>query len=108
MDNSDDNRKRILNQMTTNSRIIAASVYGDDALRVTLDPHVLVTESRQVDNTTNTLRRMLLALVIGIILMRTLLRDRRTRWQQLPFLLTASPPVKEDRNDESEKKDPAP
>nr|MBA2815852.1 putative DNA-binding transcriptional regulator [Candidatus Pantoea persica] len=51
-------------------------------LRVTLDTHVLVTESRQVDNTTNILRlMMLLALAIGIILSRTLLRDRRTRWQ---------------------------
>ena len=43
---------------------------------------MLVTESRQVDNTTNILRlMMLLALAIGIILTRTLLRDRRTRWQ---------------------------
>ncbi len=43
-------------------------------LRVTLDTHVLVTESRQVDNTTNILRlMMLLALAIGIILSRTLL-----------------------------------
>jgi len=66
-------------------------------LRVTLDTHVLVTEARQVDNTTNILRlMMLLALAIGIILTRTLLRDRRTRWQQSPFLLTASTPVKED------------
>lgn len=66
-------------------------------LRVTLDTHVLVTESKQVDNTTNILRlMMLLALAIGIILTRTLLRDRRTRWQQSPFLLTANKPVKED------------
>ena len=66
-------------------------------LRVTLDTHVLVTEAKQVDNTTNILRlMMLLALAIGIILTRTLLRDRRTRWQQSPFLLTASTPVKED------------
>ena len=71
-------------------------------LRVTLDTHVLVTEAKQVDNTTNILRLiMLLALAIGIILTRTLLRDRRTRWQQSPFLLTASTPVKED-DDESE------
>ncbi|KGD83208.1 membrane protein [Pantoea sp. PNA 14-12] len=76
-------------------------------LRVTLDTHVLVTESRQVDNTTNILRlMMLLALAIGIILSRTLLRDRRTRWQQSPFLLTASTPVKED-DEEDEKKDDA-
>ncbi|QKJ85737.1 YtjB family periplasmic protein [Paramixta manurensis] len=71
-------------------------------LRVTLDTHVLVTDARQVDNTTNVLRlMMLLALAIGIILSRTLLRDRRTRWQQSPFLLTASNPVKEDEDDES-------
>jgi len=73
-------------------------------LRVTLDTHVLVTESRQVDNTTNILRlMMLLALAIGIILTRTLLRDRRTRWQQSPFLLTASRSVPEE--EEGEKKD---
>ena len=114
MDNSDDNRSQIeaiLNQMTTNSRILDASVYADDGslvahsgeninvrdrlaldgkragsyfnhqlveplgnsdgplgfLRVTLDTHVLVTESRQVDNTTNILRlMMLLALAIDL------------------------------------------
>lgn len=72
-------------------------------LRVTLDTHVLVTESKQVDNTTNILRlMMLLALAIGIILSRTLLRDRRTRWQQSPFLLTANNPVKEDHEENSE------
>lgn len=71
-------------------------------LRVTLDTHVLVTESKQVDNTTNILRlMMLLALAIGIILTRTLLRDRRTRWQQSPFLLTANNPVKEDDDEAS-------
>lgn len=70
-------------------------------LRVTLDTHVLVTEAKQVDNTTNILRlMMLLSLAIGIILTRTLLRDRRTRWQQSPFLLTASTPLKEDNDDE--------
>ena len=70
-------------------------------LRVTLDTHVLVTEAKQVDNTTNILRlMMLLALAIGIILTRTLLRDRRTRWQQSPFLLTANTPVKEESDDE--------
>jgi len=45
---------------------------------------------------------MLLALAIGIILTRTLLRDRRTRWQQSPFLLTASRTVKEDKEKEQE------
>ena len=72
-------------------------------LRVTLDTHVLVTEAKQVDNTTNILRlMMLLALAIGIIRTRTLLRDRRTRWQQSPFLLTASTPVKEDDDEQDE------
>lgn len=72
-------------------------------LRVTLDTHVLVTESKQVDNTTNILRlMMLLALAIGIILSRTLLRDRRTRWQQSPFVLTANNPVKEDDDETSD------
>ena len=72
------------------------------SLRITLDTHVLVTESKQVDNTTNILRlMMLLALAIGIILTRTLLRARRTRWQQSPFLLTANNPVKEDDEEEN-------
>ncbi|PWC13243.1 hypothetical protein B4923_08455 [Brenneria roseae subsp. americana] len=66
-------------------------------LRVTLDTHVLATEAKQVDNTTNILRLMiLLSLAIGIILTRTLLQNRRTRWQQSPYLLTASTPVKEE------------
>ncbi|MCX8957484.1 YtjB family periplasmic protein [Erwinia psidii] len=72
-------------------------------LRITLDTHVLVTESRQVDNTTNILRlMMLLALAIGIILSRTLLRNRRSRWQQSPFLLTANRPVQEDSAENSD------
>ncbi|MCV9880173.1 YtjB family periplasmic protein [Brenneria izbisi] len=66
-------------------------------LRITLDTHVLATEAKQVDNTTNMLRLMiLLSLAIGIILTRTLLQNRRTRWQQSPYLLTASTPVNED------------
>ena len=71
-------------------------------LRMTLDTHVLATEAKQVDNTTNLLRlMMLLALAIGIILARTLLQGRRSRWQQSPFLLTASTRVKErDEDDE--------
>ncbi|MFU9137201.1 YtjB family periplasmic protein [Erwinia tasmaniensis] len=149
MENSDDNRQKITEAialLTTDSRILDASVYDDNGallahsgetinvrdrlaldghragsyfnhqivqpldtpdgprgfLRVTLDTHVLVTESRQVDNTTNILRlMMLLALAIGIILSRTLLRTRRTRWQQSPFLLTANHPVREDDEDES-------
>ncbi|RWR00903.1 hypothetical protein ED28_15725 [[Pantoea] beijingensis] len=76
-------------------------------VRITLDTHVLVTEARQVDNTTNILRlMMLLSLAIGIILTRTLLRNRRTRWQQSPFLLTASKQLKED--DEIAADNPAP
>lgn len=69
-------------------------------LRVTLDTHVLATEAKQVDNTTNILRLMiLLALAIGIILARTLLQHRRSRWQQSPYLLTANTPVEDDDPD---------
>ncbi len=72
-------------------------------LRVTLDTHVLVTESRQVDNTTNILRlMMLLALAIGIILTRTLLRDHPSHWQQSPFLLTASTPLNAEAAEEND------
>ncbi len=71
-------------------------------LRLTLDTHTLATEAKQVDNTTNILRLMLLlSLAIGVVLARTLLRDRRTRWQQSPFLLTASRTVKEDKEEET-------
>ncbi|EOC1165884.1 YtjB family periplasmic protein [Cronobacter sakazakii] len=74
-------------------------------LRLTLDIHSLPTEARQVDNTTNILRlMMLLALAIGIVLTRTLLQGKRTRWQQSPFLLTASRSVPEE---ESEPETPA-
>lgn len=66
-------------------------------LRITLDTHTLPTEAKQVDNTTNILRlMMLLALAIGIVLTRTLLQGKRTRWQQSPFLLTASKSVPEE------------
>ena len=73
-------------------------------LRLTLDTHTLPTEAKQVDNTTNILRLMLLlSLAIGVVLARTLLRGKRTRWQQSPFLLTTSRSVPED--EESEKKE---
>ncbi|MBE3178858.1 YtjB family periplasmic protein [Enterobacter cloacae complex sp. P3B] len=73
-------------------------------LRMTLDTHTLPTEAKQVDNTTNILRLMLLlSLAIGVVLARTLLQGKRTRWQQSPFLLTASRSVPED--EESEKKE---
>ncbi|HGH7463872.1 TPA: YtjB family periplasmic protein [Klebsiella pneumoniae] len=69
-------------------------------LRLTLDTHTLATEAKQVDNTTNILRLMLLlSLAIGVVLTRTLLQSKRTRWQQSPFLLTANKPV-EDEDDE--------
>uniref|UniRef100_A0A8W7PT66 Uncharacterized protein n=2 Tax=cellular organisms TaxID=131567 RepID=A0A8W7PT66_ANOCL len=72
---------------------LVESIQGKDGpigfIRVTLDTHVLGTETKQVDNTTNLLRLMiLLALAIGIILARTLLQGRRSRWQQSPYLLT--------------------
>jgi len=73
-------------------------------LRLPLDTHTLPTEAKQVDNTTNILRLMLLlSLAIGVVLARTLLQGKRTRWQQSPFLLTASKSVPED--EESEKKE---
>ena len=73
-------------------------------LRLTLDTHTLPSEAKQVDNTTNILRLMLLlSLAIGVVLARTLLQGKRTRWQQSPFLLTASKSVPED--EESEKKE---
>ncbi|UUE10487.1 YtjB family periplasmic protein [Dickeya zeae] len=66
-------------------------------LRITLDTHVLATEARQVDNTTNILRLMIMmALAIGIILARTLLQHRRSRWQQSPYLLTANASSQDD------------
>lgn len=71
-------------------------------LRLTLDTHMLATEAKQVDNTTNILRLMLLlAVAIGIILARTLLGRKRTRWQQSPFLLTANSKVKEEEDDDA-------
>jgi len=58
-----------------------------------------------VDNTTNILRlMMLLALAIGIVLTRTLLQGKRTRWQQSPFLLTANTEVKEDEEEQADNK----
>ena len=73
-------------------------------LRLTLDTHTLPTEAKQVDNTTNILRLMLLlSLAIGVVLARTLLQGKRTRWQQSPFLFTASKSVPEE--EESEKKE---
>ena len=69
-------------------------------LRLTLDTHTIATESRQVDNTTNILRLMLLlSLAIGVVLARTLLPGKRTRWQQSPFLLTANKPVQDEDKD---------
>lgn len=74
-------------------------------LRLTLDTHTLATEAKQVDNTTNILRLMLLlSLAIGVVLTRTLLQGKRTRWQQSPYLLTASKSVPEE--EERDKKEP--
>ncbi len=69
-------------------------------LRLTLDTHTLATEAKQVDNTTNILRLMLLlSLAIGVVLTRTLPQGKRTRWQQSPFLLTANKPVQDEDKD---------
>ena len=46
---------------------------------------------------------LLLSLAIGVVLTRTLLQGKRTRWQQSPFLLTANKSVPEE--EESEKKE---
>ncbi len=89
---------------------LVESIQGKDGpigfIRITLDTHVLATESKQVDNTTNLLRLMiLLALAIGIILARTLLQHRRSRWQQSPYLLTANTPLAEGNTVEDDEED---
>lgn len=66
---------------------LVESINGKDGpigfIRITLDTHLLETESKQVDNTTNLLRLMIvLALAIGIILTRSLLQHQRSHWQQ--------------------------
>ena len=38
----------------------------------------------------------------AVVLTRTLLQGKRTRWQQSPFLLTANKPVQDEDKDESE------
>ncbi|MDO1871182.1 AhpA/YtjB family protein, partial [Escherichia coli] len=73
-------------------------------LRLPPDTHPPATEAQQGDNPTNIFRLMLLlSLAIGVVLPRPLLQGKRTRWQQSPFLLTASKPVPEE--EESEKKE---
>ena len=52
---------------------------------------------------TGILAMLLLSLAIGVVLARTLLQGKRTRWQQSPFLLTASKSVPEE--EETEKKE---
>lgn len=65
--------------------------------RLTLDTHTLATEAKQVDNTTNLLRLMLLlAVATGLVLGHTLLQGKRSRWQQSPYLLTANNKVNEE------------
>ncbi|WP_426576414.1 YtjB family periplasmic protein [Xenorhabdus stockiae] len=72
-------------------------------LRLTLDTHRLATEAKQVDNTTNLLRVMLLlALAIGFILAHNLLQLAPSRWQQSPYLLTAKTKSPDENNKEDE------
>ncbi|CDH05115.1 membrane protein, transcribed divergently from serB [Xenorhabdus bovienii str. oregonense] len=73
-------------------------------LRLTLDSHRLETEAKQVDNTTNVLRIMiLLALAIGFVLAHNLLQLTPSRWQQSPYLLTANTKSPdEDRDNKSD------
>ncbi|MDF7681752.1 YtjB family periplasmic protein [Enterobacteriaceae bacterium ESL0689] len=74
-------------------------------LRLTLDTHTLATEAQQVDNTTNILRLMLLlAVAIGVVITRTLLHGKHTRWQQSLFLLTANKVTGDEDKDEPEEK----
>lgn len=71
-------------------------------LRLTLDTHQLVTESSQVDNTTNLLRVMLLvALAIGFLLSHNLLQLTPVHWQQSPYLLTANLPSRTEKENEN-------
>lgn len=71
---------------------------------MTLDTHQLVTESGQVDNTTNLLRVMLLvALAIGFLLSHSLLQLTPVHWQQSPYLLTASLPTRHEKEDDEQK-----
>ncbi|MNE60122.1 hypothetical protein D3C76_1810720 [compost metagenome] len=51
---------------------------------------------------------ILLALAIGIILARTLLQHRRSRWQQSPYLLTANTPLEEGNTVENDDDDARP
>ena len=112
-DSPDEKRiQAILDQLTDESRILDAGVYDEQGDLIARsgesvdvrDRLALATEAQQVDNTTNILRLMLLlSLAIGVVLTRTLLQGKRTRWQQSPFLLTASKPVPEE--EESEKKE---
>ncbi|MBI6549045.1 YtjB family periplasmic protein [Xenorhabdus lircayensis] len=70
-------------------------------LRLTLDTHRLATEAKQVDNTTNLLRVMLLlSLAIGFILAHNLLQLSPSRWQQSPYLLTANTKSPDEDNEE--------
>ncbi|PHM37023.1 YtjB family periplasmic protein [Xenorhabdus innexi] len=72
-------------------------------LRLTLDTHRLATEAKQVDNTTNLLRIMLLlALAIGFILAHNLLQLAPSRWKQSPYLLTANTKSSDEDNKENE------
>lgn len=72
-------------------------------LRLTLDTHQLVTESSQVDNTTNLLRVMLLvALAIGFLLSHNLLQLTPVHWQQSPYLLTANLPPRTEKEEAEE------
>lgn len=94
-----------------NNQLVEA-IKGKDGpcgfIRITLDTHVLATEAKQVDNTTNLLRlMMLLSLAIGIILARCLLQGRRSRWQQSPYLLTANTPLAENDDEKQESATPA-
>jgi membrane protein len=116
---------QVLRQLTENSRILDAGVYDEKGdLIARAGEHVDVRDRLALDGKKaggyfnqqivepvqgkngplGYLRLMLLlSLAIGVVLARTLLQGKRTRWQQSPFLLTASRSVPED--EESEKKE---
>ncbi|WP_338883317.1 MULTISPECIES: YtjB family periplasmic protein [Xenorhabdus] len=76
-------------------------------LRLTLDTHRLATEAKQVDNTTNLLRVMLLlSLAIGFILAHNLLKLYPSRWQQSPYLLTANTRPSDEADSKEQGDDP--
>lgn len=121
----DDKRiSAVLRQLTEDSRILDAGVYDEEGNQIAhAGESVNVRDRLALDGKKaggyfnqqivepidgkncplGYLRLMLLlALTIGVVLTRTLLQEKRTRWQPSPFLLTANKAVPEE--EESNKK----